>query len=105
MEAHMAKAGKARCIGGSNMYAWQFAKAIYTSRIHGWTGFVNTQDHLSLINREKEREMLPFCLDQGIAVVFLDRHRRVPAADLVEIDEIGTQALRAIVSLGQDPLA
>src|ERR1700754_2107558 len=63
------KAGKARYIGGSNMYAWQFAKAIYTSRIHGWTEFVSMQDHINLINREEEREMLPFCLDQGIAVM------------------------------------
>jgi 1-deoxyxylulose-5-phosphate synthase len=63
------KAGKARYIGGSNMYAWQFAKAIYTSRMNGWTEFVSMQDHLNLINREEEREMLPFCLDQGIAVI------------------------------------
>jgi 1-deoxyxylulose-5-phosphate synthase len=63
------KAGKARYIGGSNMYAWQFAKAIYTSRMHGWTEFVSMQDHINLINREEEREMLPFCVDQGIAVM------------------------------------
>ena len=63
------KVGKARYIGGSNMHAWQFAKAIYTSRMHGWNGFVSMQDHLNLINREEEREMLPFCLDQGIAVM------------------------------------
>ncbi len=63
------KAGKARYIGGSSMYAWQFAKAIYTSRMHGWTEFVSMQDHINLINREEEREMLPFCLDQGIAVM------------------------------------
>ena len=63
------KAGKARYIGGSNMYAWQFAKAIYTSRMHGWTEFISMQDHINLINREEEREMLPFCLDQGIAVI------------------------------------
>jgi len=63
------KSGKARYIGASNMYAWQFAKAIYTSRVHGWTEFVSMQDHINLINREEEREMLPFCLDQGIAVI------------------------------------
>jgi 1-deoxyxylulose-5-phosphate synthase len=63
------KAGKARYIGASNMYTWQFAKAIYTSRMHGWTAFVSMQDHINLINREEEREMLPFCLDQGIAVM------------------------------------
>jgi len=63
------KAGKARYIGGSNMLAWQFAKAIYTSRLHGWTEFISMQDHLNLINREEEREMLPLCIDQGIAVM------------------------------------
>ena len=63
------KAGKARYIGGSSMYAWQFAKAIYISRMNGWTEFVSMQDHINLINREEEREMLPFCLDQGIAVI------------------------------------
>jgi 1-deoxyxylulose-5-phosphate synthase len=63
------KAGKARYIGGSNMYAWQFSKALYTSRLHGWTEFVSMQDHLNLLNREEEREMLPLCVDQGIAVV------------------------------------
>jgi aryl-alcohol dehydrogenase-like predicted oxidoreductase len=63
------KAGKARYIGASSMHTWQFAKAIYTSRMHGWTEFVSMQDHLNLINREEEREMLPFCLDQGIAVM------------------------------------
>jgi aryl-alcohol dehydrogenase-like predicted oxidoreductase len=63
------KAGKARYIGASNMHAWQFAKAIYTSRLHGWTEFVSMQDHINLINREEEREMLPFCIDQGIAVI------------------------------------
>jgi aryl-alcohol dehydrogenase-like predicted oxidoreductase len=63
------KAGKARYVGGSNMYAWQFAKAIYTSRLHGWTEFVSMQDHINLINREEEREMLPLCVDQGIAVI------------------------------------
>jgi aryl-alcohol dehydrogenase-like predicted oxidoreductase len=63
------KAGKARYIGASNMHAWQFAKAIYTSRLHGRTEFVSMQDHLNLINREEEREMLPFCIDQGIAVI------------------------------------
>jgi aryl-alcohol dehydrogenase-like predicted oxidoreductase len=51
------------------MHAWQFAKAIYTSRLHGWSEFVSMQDHLNLINREEEREMLPLCVDQGIAVI------------------------------------
>ncbi len=63
------KAGKARYIGASSMYAWQFAKALYTSRLHGWTEFVSMQDHLNLLNREEEREMLPFCIDQNVAVL------------------------------------
>lgn len=63
------KAGKARYIGASSMYAWQFAKAVYTARQHGWTEFVSMQDHLNLLNREEEREMLPFCRDQGIGVL------------------------------------
>ncbi len=63
------KAGKARYIGASSMYAWQFAKALYISRLHGWTEFVSMQDHLNLLNREEEREMLPFCIDQNVAVL------------------------------------
>lgn len=63
------KAGKARYIGASSMYAWQFAKMLYTSRANGWTEFVSMQDHLNLLYREEEREMLPFCADQKIAVI------------------------------------
>ncbi|NID05157.1 aldo/keto reductase [Luteibacter jiangsuensis] len=63
------KAGKVRYIGASSMYAWQFAKMVYTSRLHGWTEFVSMQDHYNLIQREEEREMIPFCIDQGIAVL------------------------------------
>ena len=63
------KAGKARYIGASSMHAWQFTKAIYTSRLHGWSEFASMQDHLNLLHREEEREMLPLCIDQGIAVV------------------------------------
>jgi aryl-alcohol dehydrogenase-like predicted oxidoreductase len=63
------KAGKARYIGASSMHAWQFAKMLYTSRLNGWTQFVSMQDHLNLLYREEEREMLPFCEDQKIAVI------------------------------------
>jgi 1-deoxyxylulose-5-phosphate synthase len=63
------KAGKARYIGASSMHAWQFAKALYTSRLNGWTEFVSMQDHVNLLYREEEREMLPFCEDQGVAVI------------------------------------
>ena len=63
------KAGKARYIGASSMHAWEFAKAVYISRMNGWTQFVSMQDHLNLLYREEEREMLPFCEDQKIAVI------------------------------------
>jgi aryl-alcohol dehydrogenase-like predicted oxidoreductase len=63
------KAGKARYIGASSMYSWQFAKALYTADLHGWTRFVSMQPHYNLIYREEEREMLPLCLDQKIAVI------------------------------------
>lgn len=62
------KAGKARYIGASAMYAWQFQKALYTAEKHGWTRFVSMQNHLNLIYREEEREMMPLCKDQKIAV-------------------------------------
>jgi aryl-alcohol dehydrogenase-like predicted oxidoreductase len=63
------KAGKARYIGASSMYAWQFSKAQYTAREHGWTRFVSMQNHYNLLYREEEREMLPLCEDQGVGVV------------------------------------
>ena len=63
------KAGKARYIGASSMYAWQFAKAQYTADLHGWTRFVSMQNHYNLLYREEEREMLPLCADQGVGVI------------------------------------
>ena len=63
------KAGKARYIGASSMYAWQFAKAQYTADIHGWTRFVSMQPHYNLVYREEEREMIPFCVDQKIGII------------------------------------
>jgi aryl-alcohol dehydrogenase-like predicted oxidoreductase len=63
------KTGKVRYIGASSMYAWQFSKALYTSRLRGWTEFVSMQNQVNLLNREEEREMLPLCADQGIAVM------------------------------------
>ena len=63
------KSGKARYIGASSMFAWQFAQAQYTADLNGWTRFVSMQDHYNLINREEEREMHPFCLDQGVGVL------------------------------------
>jgi 1-deoxyxylulose-5-phosphate synthase len=63
------KAGKARYIGASSMYAWQLAKALFTADAHGWTRFVSMQDHYNLLHREEEREMLPLCADQGLGVI------------------------------------
>jgi aryl-alcohol dehydrogenase (NADP+) len=63
------KAGKARYVGASSMYAWQFAKALFTADLRGWTRFVSMQDHYNLLHREEEREMLPLCEDQGVAVL------------------------------------
>ena len=63
------KAGKARYIGASSMYSWQFAKALYISELQGWTRFVSMQPHYNLIYREEEREMIPLCQDQKIAVI------------------------------------
>ena len=63
------KAGKARYIGASSMYAWQFAKALYIADLNGWTRFVSMQNHYNLLYREEEREMLPLCADQGIGAI------------------------------------
>jgi aryl-alcohol dehydrogenase-like predicted oxidoreductase len=63
------KAGKARYIGASSMFAWQFAQALYLADLNGWTRFVSMQNHYNLIYREEEREMLPFCYDQGIGAI------------------------------------
>ncbi len=63
------KAGKARYIGASSMYAWQFAQALYVADLHGWTRFVSMQNHYNLVYREEEREMIPLCQDQGIGVI------------------------------------
>jgi 1-deoxyxylulose-5-phosphate synthase len=63
------KSGKARYIGASSMYGWQFAKALFTADLHGWTRFVSMQNHYNLIYREEEREMIPLCEDQKIAVI------------------------------------
>ena len=63
------KAGKARYIGASAMYAWQFLKALHVAEKHGWTRFVSMQNHLNLIYREEEREMLPLCREEGIGVI------------------------------------
>jgi len=63
------RAGKARCIGASSMFAWQFAKAQATADSHGWNRFVSMQNHYNLVYREEEREMIPQCLDQGVGIL------------------------------------
>ncbi|HTI94027.1 MAG TPA: aldo/keto reductase [Puia sp.] len=63
------KAGKARYIGASSMFAWQLAQAQFTAEKNGWTKFVSMQPHYNLVYREEEREMLPFCQDQKLAVI------------------------------------
>jgi len=63
------RAGKARYIGASSMFAWQFAKAQHIAGEHGWTRFVSMQNHYNLVYREEEREMIPQCIDQGVGVI------------------------------------
>lgn len=63
------KAGKARYIGASSMYAWQFCKALYLADLHGWTRFVSMQPHYNLLYREEEREMLELCVAEGVGVI------------------------------------
>ncbi|HET7824489.1 MAG TPA: aldo/keto reductase [Anaeromyxobacter sp.] len=63
------RAGKARYLGASSMYAWQFAKAQHVAERNGWTPFVSMQDHYNLLYREEEREMIPLCRDQGVGVI------------------------------------
>jgi aryl-alcohol dehydrogenase-like predicted oxidoreductase len=63
------KAGKARYIGASSMFAWQFCKALYLAEQHGWTRFVSMQNHVNLLYREEEREMLGLCLEEGVGVI------------------------------------
>ncbi|MFN8374546.1 MAG: aldo/keto reductase [Anaerolineae bacterium] len=63
------KAGKARYIGASSMYAWQFTKALYLADLHGWTRFVAMQNHYNLVYREEEREMIPLCAAEGVGII------------------------------------
>lgn len=65
----LVRSGKVRYIGASNVYAWQFAKALYRSDANSWARFVSMQCHLNLLYREEEREMLPLCRDEGVGVI------------------------------------
>src|ERR1700682_1602441 len=63
------RAGKARYVGASSMFAWQFAKAQHEAERRGWTSFVSMQNHYNLLYREEEREMIPLCADQGVGLI------------------------------------
>ncbi len=63
------RAGKARYIGASSMFAWQFMKALHVSEMNGWSKFISMQNHYNLVYREEEREMIPLCIDQGIGLI------------------------------------
>jgi len=63
------RSGKARYVGASSMYAWQFASALYRADLHGWSRFVSMQNHYNLVYREEEREMIPLCRSEGIGVI------------------------------------
>lgn len=63
------KSGKVRYIGASSMEAWRFSKMQYVAQLHGWTRFVSMQPQVNLVYREEEREMIPLCIDQNVAVI------------------------------------
>src|ERR1700678_3432742 len=65
----LVRAGKVRYLGASSMAAWQFSKALYLAKEHGWHRFISMQNHYNLVYREEEREMIPLCVDQGVAVI------------------------------------
>jgi 1-deoxyxylulose-5-phosphate synthase len=94
------RAGKARYVGASSMYAWQFAKAQYTARSAGLTPFVSMQNHYNLVYREEEREMIPLCLDEGVGII--------PWSPLARGLLAGTRTrggAGATVRAGSDPVA
>jgi len=65
----LVRSGKVRYLGASSMAAWQLSKALYTAKEHGWRRFASMQNHYNLIYREEEREMIPLCIDQGLAII------------------------------------
>jgi 1-deoxyxylulose-5-phosphate synthase len=102
MEAlhEVVRAGKARYIGASSMFAWQFAKAQNLAERHGWTRFASMQNHYNLIYREEEREMIPLCIDQGVAVMPWS-----PLARGVLTGNRSRQGERRTARAGSDPLS
>ena len=100
------KAGKARYIGASSMYAWQFCKSLELATRHGWTRFISMQNHYNLIYREEEREMMSLCLAEGIGVIPwspLARGRLArpwedsPTTSRGETDEFGKTLYRSMI--------
>jgi 1-deoxyxylulose-5-phosphate synthase len=65
----LVQSGKVRHLGASSMAAWQLSKALYTAKEHGWHRFISMQNHYNLVYREEEREMIPVCMDQGLAII------------------------------------
>jgi 1-deoxyxylulose-5-phosphate synthase len=65
----LVKSGKVRYIGASSMYAYQFARSLYLADLHGWTRFISMQNHYNLVYREEEREMIPFCREEGVGLI------------------------------------
>jgi aryl-alcohol dehydrogenase-like predicted oxidoreductase len=102
MEAlhEVVRAGKARYIGASSMYAWQFAKAQRAAERNGWTRFASMQNHYNLMYREEEREMLPLCADQGVAVLPYS-----PLARGMLAGNRNRQGERRTTRAGDDPLS
>jgi aryl-alcohol dehydrogenase-like predicted oxidoreductase len=102
MEAlhEVVRAGKARYIGASSMFAWQFAKAQCLAERHGWTRFASMQNHYNLVYREEEREMIPLCVDQGVAVLPYS-----PLARGVLTGNRNRQGERRTARAGADPLS
>jgi 1-deoxyxylulose-5-phosphate synthase len=94
------QAGKARYVGASSMYAWQFAKAQHTAQAAGMTRFTSMQNHYNLVYREEEREMIPLCLDQGVGVIPYS-----PLARGLLAGSRGRGGQRHTVRSGHDPLA
>jgi 1-deoxyxylulose-5-phosphate synthase len=102
MEAlhEVVRAGKARYIGASSMFAWQFAKAQHVAERHGWSRFSSMQNHYNLLYREEEREMLPLCADQGVAVLPYS-----PLARGMLAGNRSRQGERRTARAGDDPLS
>src|SRR4029453_8648759 len=94
------RAGKARYIGASSMYAWQFAKAQHTATVAGWTRFTSMQNHYNLIYREEERVMIPLCLDQGVGCIPWS-----PLARGLLVGNRDRDGQQRTVRAGTDPLA